>query len=116
MEHSMKLKPEPFEKIRSGIKTIELRLYDEKRKKIAKKDIICFHNMENENEILRAEVEEIYVFSSFEELYKNLPLLQCGYTKDTIASASPEDMTKYYSKEKQAEYGVTGIRLHLLEE
>lgn len=33
-EHIMKLKPSPFEMIRSGKKTIELRLYDEKRKSI----------------------------------------------------------------------------------
>lgn len=33
MTHSMKLKDNPFNKIASGEKTIELRLYDEKRKK-----------------------------------------------------------------------------------
>ena len=31
MLHTMKLKKEPFEKIKNGSKTIELRLYDEKR-------------------------------------------------------------------------------------
>jgi ASC-1-like (ASCH) protein len=33
MKHHMSLKPHPFEKIKSGEKTIEVRLYDEKRKK-----------------------------------------------------------------------------------
>jgi len=34
MKHEMKLYPEPFQMIADGRKTIELRLYDEKRKKI----------------------------------------------------------------------------------
>lgn len=34
MKHRMNLHKAPFEMIRSGAKTIELRLYDEKRKKI----------------------------------------------------------------------------------
>ena len=31
MKHKMKLCPEPFEMMRSGYRTIEFRLYDEKR-------------------------------------------------------------------------------------
>jgi len=31
MLHKMKLKQEPFDKIKKGTKTMELRLYDEKR-------------------------------------------------------------------------------------
>ena len=37
MTHTMKLNPKPFTFIESGIKTIELRLFDEKRKAIADK-------------------------------------------------------------------------------
>ena len=32
MKHEMKLNNGPFEQIKNGTKTIELRLYDEKRK------------------------------------------------------------------------------------
>ena len=32
MEHKMKLKDKPFNSIKNGTKTIELRLYDEKRR------------------------------------------------------------------------------------
>lgn len=35
MLHTMNLQPAPMKMIRSGQKTIELRLYDEKRKRIA---------------------------------------------------------------------------------
>ena len=37
--HIMKLNPSPFEMIRSGRKTIELRLYDEKRRSIEKGEV-----------------------------------------------------------------------------
>ena len=34
MVHEMKLHESPFKKIKSGKKTVELRLYDDKRRKI----------------------------------------------------------------------------------
>ena len=42
MTHNMKLNDAPFETIKNGKKTIELRLYDEKRRKIKIGDTICF--------------------------------------------------------------------------
>ena len=42
MIHQMSLRPHPFEKIKLGEKTIELRLYDEKRKEIKVGDTIEF--------------------------------------------------------------------------
>ena len=40
----MKLNASPFEMIKSGVKSIELRLYDEKRQKIKIGDTIIFTN------------------------------------------------------------------------
>ena len=107
----MNLTPSPLKMIREGTKTIELRLLDEKRKDISVGDTIVFNNTEDENDSLFAMVEDLFVFDSFEELYANLPLLECGYTEEDIDSASPEDMEAYYSKEKQAQYGVVGIKV-----
>ena len=47
MEFSMKLQPLPFSMIESGRKTIELRLYDEKRRLIAIGDTIRFLDISN---------------------------------------------------------------------
>ena len=114
--HMMKLNPSPFKMIREGNKTIELRLYDEKRKLISIGDIITFTNTEDSNYTLCVKVMDLFVFPSFDELYKNLPLLECGYTKEDIATASPSDMEEYYSKEMQQQYGVVGIKISLLNE
>ena len=49
-----------------------------------------------------------------QQFIKNLPLLKCGYTEKDIATASPDDMDFYYSKEKQEKYGVVGIEVEVL--
>ena len=108
--HEMKLRPEPFGKIKSGAKTIELRLYDEKRQKIRVGDVIIFTSTESGEEIL-ATVKKLHRFDSFEALYKNLPLLKCGYTAEDVDTAQPSDMENYYSVEEQQKYGVVGIEL-----
>jgi len=112
-EHIMNLTPAPLKKIREGQKTIELRLYDDKRKNISIGDTIIFINTEDSNDTLTVIVKNLFVFGSFNELYSNLPLLKCGYTEDNVDKASPDDMELYYSKEKQSQYGVVGIEIVL---
>jgi ASC-1-like (ASCH) protein len=106
----MKLQPAPFEEIKRGQKTIELRLYDEKRRAIKVGDRITFTNTES-GETLSARVLKLHLFDSFAELYRALPLLKCGYTTADIDTAAPADMDAYYSAEEQAKYGVVGIVL-----
>ena len=110
--HQMKLHAEPFAMIKSGAKTIELRLFDEKRQQINEGDLIVF-TCTATGEKLTAKVQKLHRFASFEELYQNLPLLKCGYTAADVASAHPDDMQSYYSKEDQQKYGVVGIELTL---
>lgn len=113
MTHKMNLNPEPFLMIKSGEKTIELRLNDEKRRRIKSGDLIEFQNTDT-GEKLKCKVVEIYKYNSFRELYKSLPLIKCGYTEKDIDTAKPEDMDFYYSPERQEKYGVLGIELELL--
>lgn len=113
-EHIMKLHPGPFAKIKDGSKTIELRLYDEKRKRISVGDTIRFVNTADTADAVVVRVRDLFIFDSFEELYKHLPLTECGYTEEDVYAASPDDMEMYYSKEKQSQYGVVGIQLSLM--
>ena len=108
--HDMKLHADPFEKIKSGQKTIELRLYDEKRQQIKAGDTITFTNTSS-GEKLQATVKRLHRFDGFAALYQALPLLQCGYTAEDVATAHPSDMEAYYSAEEQEKYGVVGIEL-----
>lgn len=113
MVHQMKLTPSPFGMIRNRTKTIELRLYDDKRRKIQIGDKIVFVNTGNPLETLEAEVVDLFVFDSFKTLYGELPLLECGYDASDVDTASPDDMNVYYTKEAQEKYGVVGIKIRL---
>lgn len=114
MKHTMHLQPQPFLMIRSGEKTIELRLYDEKRQQIKVNGEIEFCSPESGQTPYTVRVKALHRFRNFAELYATLPLLRCGYTRETLASASPDDMNAYYSLQKQAKYGVVGIEVKSL--
>jgi len=114
MIHHMKLHPLPFSQIECGNKTIELRLYDEKRQKIKIGDTILFTNTEDTQKTLTVRVTALHPFPSFQALYAALPLRACGYTAEEAKTASPRDMDRYYTPEDQARWGVVGIELSVL--
>ncbi|WP_156010025.1 ASCH domain-containing protein [Streptococcus ruminantium] len=115
MIHEMLLAPKPFEMMKSGQKSIELRLYDEKRKRLAIGDHIRFYCTENRAQTLLTEVLVIRVFDNFTQLYKELDLLSCGYTKSNVGTAKPEDMEVYYSLEQLETYGAVGIEVRVVD-
>ena len=106
----MKLKNKPFTMIKIGRKNIELRLYDEKRRKLNIDDEIIFQNIED-GETISVTVLALHKYESFTELYKHFDKVAMGYEDDEIAN--PDDMNEYYSPEKQKQYGVVGIEILL---
>lgn len=109
--HQMKLNAEPFRKIRNGSKTIELRLHDEKRRKVRVGDFIEFSLIDDPKEKLQVRVTALHPFSSFAELYAALPKEKLGYAPDE--TPAPGHMDTFYSREKQEAYGVLGIEFRL---
>lgn len=114
MIHQMNLHNGPFQMILNRQKTIELRLYDEKRSKISVGDKIEFTNTSAPYDTLTVVVEHIYKFPTFEELYHTLPLGLCGYKEEELQNAKASDMLAYYTLEQQKKYGVLGIAVKLL--
>ena len=96
--HRMRLDAAPFARMDAGEKTIELRLYDEKRRRIQAGDVIRFESTADDTDVLYALGEG----------------LACGYTAEEAKSASPRDMDNYYTPEAQKRWGVVGIELKLL--
>ena len=111
MKHKMRLNDEPFYKIKDGTKTIEMRLFDEKRQRINIGDEIEFSRQENESEKIKTKVIALHRFNSFKDLYENLDIIKCGYSESEKEKASYTDMEEYYPKEKQEQYGVVGIEI-----
>ncbi len=107
----MRLHKGPFELIKNGSKTIELRLYDEKRQMINVGDTITFENR-NDGDKIQVKVIELHKYPSFEELYKHFDKISMGYKEDE--EADPKDMELYYSSEEQSKYGVVGIEMELI--
>ena len=106
--HKMRLQHAPFTAIENGTKTVEMRLFDEKRKLLAVGDFIRFTDMENGN-VMLCEVIALHKCNTFEELYAHFDKKALGYNDDD--TANPADMLAYYTKEEVAQYGVLGIEI-----
>lgn len=109
--HEMKLNPLPYEAISSGRKTVEMRLNDEKRRKIKAGDKIRFVNTESGEELLVL-VESVTAYPSFYELYAAHDKIAIGY--EETETASPSDMLEYYPQERIDKYGALAIKIKLL--
>ena len=111
MQHSLQLEPQAFAMLRSGRKTIDLRLYDETLQQLQTGDTIEYSCRGEKEDPVAVRVMALHFFNSFADLYASLPLLKCGYTKENLADASPADMEREYSREAQQQYGVVGIEV-----
>ena len=109
--YEMKLKSQPFAQIKAGKKRVELRLYDEKRRKIKGGDIVRFTEVER-GETLLVKVTAVRVFTGFKELYAAYEKTELGYREDEVAS--PKDMEQYYPAEEIEAFGAVGIEIELL--
>lgn len=108
MKHFMKLKNDPFCKIKNESKIIEMRLFDEKRQMLNIKDVIEFTNMSTNEKIL-CEVTNLYRYKDFDELYKNHDKTSIGYSENEVAN--PSDMSMYYSLDDIKKYGTLAIEI-----
>ena len=113
MIHELKLQPEYYNFILNGTKRIEIRLFDEKRQKIKVGDTIRFLKEPELKDSFEVKVVELLRYDSFEELFKD-------YDISVLANKSmnKEELLKvletFYTKEKQKEYGVLGIKIELI--
>ena len=113
MQHEMTLQPPFFSKIEEGSKTIEVRLYDEKRKQVKVGDKIVFYKLPDSMESIIVEVTALYHYPSFRQLYENHSVAAFGYPGESIDWLLKETY-KFYTPEKEKKYGVLGIGIKLL--
>ena len=95
--YPMNLNPRPFEAIKSGRKTVEMRLNDERRRYLDKGDFILFTNTETGEELF-VKVNGRIEYPSFRELYEHHDKLSIGYNENEVAD--PDDMLEYYTQEQ----------------
>jgi len=107
MLHKMKLNESPFEMIKNGTKTIEFRLYDEKRQGVKIGDKIEFSKLPDLQEKLLVDVLELYQEDTFEKLFRKLSFNEEEVIRKIRA------MHEIYSPEKEQQYGVLGIKIKI---
>lgn len=104
--HEMRLAALPFSQIERREKTLEVRLFDEKRRKISVGDGILFRERETGRELF-ARVTALYPFSTFKEAFLALSPVKMGFP----AGADGGEMHAYYNPEEEKKWGVLVIEI-----
>ena len=108
----LRLNEKPFESIKNGKKTIEMRLLDEKRQQYKIGDVLLFKKRPDEVEIIKTKIVNLHKVSSFKDLYEMFDKTILGYSSDEPANF--KDMEEFYPIEEQKLYGVVGIEIELI--
>lgn len=109
--HQLQLATVPFDAIVSGIKTIESRLYDEKRQTIQLGDIIIFTNRENTDQTVSVKVIGLLRYETFHDLFTHNNSVKFG--GESIEWLENQ-ISEFCSVDQQKENGVIGIEFALL--
>ena len=109
-QHFMHLQPVYFNLVKSGAKTIELRMWDEKRRQIVPGDEIVFRT-DGTTELITTRVKFLVVAPNFEKLFEKVDVKQTGFDNVDIALKT---MKPFYSKTDQEKTGVVGIVIEKL--
>lgn len=108
MEHNMGLYNKPFHSMKLGRKTVEVRLNDEKRKKLKIGDTIVFTKLPDSNETLTAEILELRHYRTFREMYESIPAKEFDTEGDSI-NEMVEQTYEIYSFEQEQKCGTLAI-------
>ena len=103
----MHLESEIYNLVNNNIKDIEIRINDEKRRKLKIGDIITIINRGN-NDAFKVKITNLEYFSSFNDCINNYDLKRLY--NDKITSDEFLDLLyKFYTKEDEIKYGVIAI-------
>lgn len=106
----MKLQPGPFDLIKAGKKTIEVRLFDEKRKAVRMGDTIGFSRLPDLGQKITVTVLNLAKFSTFQDLLAVYPAERFGVSeKEGLLSS----LYTFYTPAEEVQFGVLGIEIQL---
>lgn len=114
MIHKMGLYGEYFQSIIEGEKKVEVRLNDERRRKINVGDMIEFIKVPQQDEILKVHVTGIRKYDTFKKMYEDIPFkdFDCeGWTLNEMIDGTYE----IYTPEQEKEWGTLAITISFIE-
>ena len=102
-----------FEVVKKGIKNVEVRVNDEKRRSMKVGDEIIFLKRPLEEEKIVTKITGLKTFKNFNELVKDYSIERLyldTFTKEEFVSL----LGRFYSEEEQEEYGVVAIEFEMV--
>ena len=109
----MNLQPEWFDKIKSGQKTYEIGLNDEKRQGVNVGDLIVFKKEPDCYEGVVAKVLDKKYFKTFYQMAETLSLKEMGFEGLNV-EAVDKKMHRYYSKADEEKYGIVVFKIQVI--
>lgn len=106
----MGLYGEYFDSIRKGKKKVEVRLNDEKRRKIKVGDFIEFIKIPEQDETIIIKVTDLKIYDTFQAMYEDIPFqdIDCeGWTMQEMIDGTYE----IYTPEQEKEWGTLAITI-----
>ncbi|PAV31406.1 hypothetical protein CIL05_01760 [Virgibacillus profundi] len=110
MMHQMGLYGEYFKAIKDGEKTVEVRLNDEKRRKIKVGDTIEFIKVPEQDDSFIVKVTEMRRYDTFKDMYEDIPFKDLdgeGWTMEEMIKGTYE----IYTPEQEKEWGALAITI-----
>jgi len=108
------LHKEPFDKIKSGAKTIEYRLNDEKRRELQIGDHITFYKRPLEDETIEVEVIDLKYYPNLLTMYT--ATFDVDFKDEYATPKDVVDATPYYEEKEINKYGCVAIYFKLIDE
>ena len=108
MKMKVHLHPDVFSIVKDGVKDVEVRINDEKRRKLKVGDTLIFLKRPLEDESIKAIVVGLKYYDNFSELVEDYDMKRIyleGYTKEEYL----KEMARFYTDKEQEEYGVVAI-------
>ena len=102
-----------FEVVKYGTKTVEVRVNDEKRRKLKVGDIITFLKRPDDIEKIDAVVEKLVCYKDFNDLVNNYTMDEL-YLKDYSKEDFINLLKRFYSDEEVSKYGVVAIKFKII--
>ena len=102
-----------FEVVKKGIKNVEVRVYDEKRRKMKIGDKIVFLKRPLEQEKINTKITGLKIYNNFNELVKDYSIERLyldTFTKEEFVKL----LGRFYSEEEQEKYGVVAIEFEVI--
>ncbi len=113
MEMVVHLHPEVFDIVKDGVKDVEIRVNDLKRRKLNVGDTLIFLKRPDEVEQIKGVVKKLTYFSNFNEVVDYYEMKRI-YLNETTKEEYLKLMSNFYSDDEVNKYGVVGIEFMLL--